>query len=349
MRGASLLALVWLGSCSLCLRAEAPKNAVTCATCHQAQAVAQPSTPMGSAMQTPGKNAALNAHPTLVFTSGAYTYRVETRDGASRYTVSDGTHSITLPALWAMGAQAQTWVLEKDGKMYESAVSYYPLLDGLSITTGHEDLKPTTLEEAIGTPLAEEGTKACFNCHASNAIVENRLNLKSLKPGLDCGHCHVGASAHLAGILKGDASSLPPDLKKLTSENLSNFCGQCHRTWEVVVRSHWKGVANLRFQPYRLANSKCFNGTDPRISCIACHDPHQPLEKNASYYDAKCLACHAPLLETAATAAAHPKSCPVAKSNCTSCHMPKMAITNGHLEFTDHQIRIVKPGEPYPN
>lgn len=57
----------------------------------------------------------------------------------------------------------------------------------------------------------------------------------------------------------------PLDLRKLTSEDLSDFCGQCHRSWETVVRSPWRGELNVRFQPYRLANRKCFSGTDPRI------------------------------------------------------------------------------------
>ena len=45
----------------------------------------------------------------------------------------------------------------------------------------------------------------------------------------------------------------------------------------------------------------------------------------------------------------HAKICPTAKSNCVSCHMPKVKLPNGHLTFTDHQIRVVKPGEPFPN
>jgi formate-dependent nitrite reductase cytochrome c552 subunit len=39
----------------------------------------------------------------------------------------------------------------------------------------------------------------------------------------------------------------------------------------------------------------------------------------------------------------------VAKENCVSCHMPKVTLPNGHMTFTDHQIRVVKPGDPYPN
>jgi hypothetical protein len=334
-------------------KAEESKQPVACGTCHQAQSSLQSMTPMGQAMQLPGKNAVLDKHPKLAFRDGDYTYTVETASGKSIYTVGDGKQSISLPILWSMGAQAQTWVLERDGKMYESTVSYYPSLDGLSITTGHEQLHPNTLEEAIGKPLSEEIARSCFNCHATGAVVDHRLDLASLKPGVRCEHCHVGANEHLAGVLKGDLSSRPPQLGKLTSEDLSNFCGQCHRTWELVVRSRWSGVANVRFQPYRLANSKCFNGTDPRISCVACHDPHQPLEKSASHYDEKCLACHAPLRTAATPGAAnvppHAKSCPLAKANCVSCHMPKVQVTAGHLEFTDHQIRIVKPGAPYPN
>jgi hypothetical protein len=29
--------------------------------------------------------------------------------------------------------------------------------------------------------------------------------------------------------------------------------------------------------------------------------------------------------------------------------MPKVKLPNGFLELTDHQIRVVKPGEPYPD
>jgi formate-dependent nitrite reductase cytochrome c552 subunit len=32
-----------------------------------------------------------------------------------------------------------------------------------------------------------------------------------------------------------------------------------------------------------------------------------------------------------------------------SCHMPKINLPGGHAKFTDHEIRIVRPGDPYPN
>jgi hypothetical protein len=145
--------------------------------------------------------------------------------------------------------------------------------------------------------------------------------------------------------------TLPKSFKRVSAGDLSNFCGQCHRSWETVVRNHWKGPAFVRFQPYRLQNSKCFAADEPRISCLACHNPHQQVNHDQAFYDTKCLACHGETKgsSVAATAAPAAKTCPVAKDNCSTCHMPKIELPGGHAQFTDHQIRIVRPGEPYPN
>jgi nitrate/TMAO reductase-like tetraheme cytochrome c subunit len=331
--------------------APSKKPPVTCASCHRTQTSTQPGTQMGRAMQVPGDNPDLSTHPKLTFRNGAYSYSVETHNGQSQYIVSDGTHTISLPILWAMGAQAQTWVVEHDGQMYESLVSYYPTMNGLFITVGDDQMSPKTLEEAIGRPLSADDAKTCFGCHSTNAIVDHKLNLASLTPGLTCAHCHTGTVEHLDSKIRGDKDAVdPPSLADLSTEDVSNFCGGCHRSWELVVRAGWKGTSNVRFQPYRLANSKCFNGADPRISCIACHDPHQKVDRNVASYDSKCLACHATSLEAAAsTTSPNAKSCPVAKANCTSCHMPKVPFPGGHFVFTDHQIRVVRPNEAYPN
>lgn len=327
------------------MAAEPNKEATTCGSCHQKQAATQPTTQMGEAMQLPGHNATLSAHPQMTFHREAYTYTVVTHNGQTQYTVSDGTSSISIPIEWSMGAQAQTWLLSHDGRVYESLVSYYPSINGLDLTVGDDRLHPKSLEEAIGRPLEGQGVTTCFGCHASHAVVDHKLNLTSFKPGLTCEHCHVGAGAHSTAMVHGDMDVYPPDLKNLSSEDISNFCGQCHRTWELVVRAGWRGPSNVRFQPYRLANSRCFDGADSRISCIACHDPHQRVVRDAAYYDSKCLACHS---HSASMAAPHAKVCPVAKTNCTSCHMPKVPFPGGHFIFTDHDIRVVRPGAAYP-
>jgi Cytochrome c554 and c-prime len=331
---------------------QAQDPAVACVRCHSSQTQTQPLTAMGRALQLPGANAILNSHPRLTFQKFGYTYVVETKDGQSTYSVTDGSQTITLPVRWSFGNGAQTWVFERDGVYYESFVSYYPSVGRLGITIGDTEITPKSLNEAVGRRLPPNEPVACFGCHSTGAVKDGQLlTLGSLQPGVTCEHCHVGAISHMASAVQGDAMEMaPPDLRKLTPEDLSDFCGQCHRSWETVVRGPWRGELNVRFQPYRLANSKCFSGTDPRISCIACHDPHKDLVTDTAAYDVKCLTCHA-LKGTTPAAKGHTsaRACPVQKNNCASCHMPEVKMADGLAIFHDHLIRIVKSGMPYPD
>jgi Cytochrome c554 and c-prime len=352
----TFLVVVFLAAAgNLTAQATHQNIASACAGCHAAAARQQTDTPMGRGMQWPDANPLFKSHPQLKFRKGLYTYTVETKASQPVYSVTDGTRTISLPIRWNFGKGAQTWVLEINGELYESMVSYYPSIEGLEITTGDESLTPQTLEEAVGRKLREGEPQDCFGCHSTGAVSKGKLQLQALEPGVTCEHCHTGAFAHLAAALQGEAyDTAPPDLRKLSSEDAANFCGQCHRTWETVVRSRWRGEINVRFQPYRLANSKCFDGTDPRISCIACHDPHQDLVREDNYYDAKCLACHATKSEPSEASNQtinhrDAKACGVAGAGCVSCHMPKVKLPNGLMTFHDHEIRIVKPGAPYPD
>jgi hypothetical protein len=342
--------VLWLaGACLPACSAAGPSNKADCATCHKSEALSQRGTLMALALELPGANPILKMHPKLTFQRGAFTYTVTTQGTQTTYSITDGTHIISLPILWGFGAGAQTWLLSMDGKFYESLVSYFPSLDGLGITIGDETSTPHNIVEAMGRELGEQEVKSCFGCHTTGAIVNDKLDLTAFKPGVTCEHCHLGAAAHMADATRKNFTSTPPSLGDLSAEDLSNFCGQCHRTWSTVVLQRSFGENNVRFSPYRLALSKCFNGTDARISCVACHNPHVNVSTRPASYDAKCLACHAALVRT--DSAAHPqaKACPIAKSNCVSCHMPKVARAGGHITFTDHFIRVVKPGEPYPD
>jgi formate-dependent nitrite reductase cytochrome c552 subunit len=257
-----------------------------------------------------------------------------------------------MPIRWNFGAGVQAWLFEREGKFYESLMSYYPASGRLELTVGDEHLKPQTLEEAFGRELTERELKDCLGCHATDAMSNGKLHLDSFQPGVTCAHCHAGSNAHLWDAINGQFDSAPPSLGKLSAEDVSSFCGQCHRTWETVVRNHWRGQSNVRFAPYRLANSKCFDGADSRISCLACHDPHQDVVRQAASYDSKCLACHTSSSNSGIVSLATrsgAKSCPVAKSECTNCHMPKVKLPDENVTFTDHQIRVVRVGDRYPD
>jgi hypothetical protein len=328
-------------------QAKPAAHAASCADCHAGVASSYVHAPMRNALETPDDDPVLAAHPHLSVQEGAYTYNVDTKDGKSTYSVTDGKDTLSVPMHWMFGQHSQTWVLEKDGSLYEGLVSYFHRDQSLSTTPGDGKIVPHDLTEAMGRKLNTWEVIQCFNCHATHASDGAALTLDKLTPGLGCARCHVGADQHMQDAIHDNFKSLPSTLHKMNALDTANFCGQCHRTWDTVMRNKWKGQVDVRFQPYRLENSRCFIGTDSRISCLACHNPHQPVNHDDAFYDSKCLACHAAQKPEAVIAGI--KTCPVSKEKCVSCHMPKVELPGGHALFTDHMIRITHPGEPYPD
>jgi hypothetical protein len=339
-------------------------NPFTCAACHREQATSSPSTAMGVGMELPPNQTVLKAHPKLSAHWKGYDYTVDKKDGASVYAVSDGRQSISLPIHYAFGVRMQTYVFVYQGRYFESLMSYYNTVGALDVTLGDERMEPKSLIEALGKEYTEATISRCFGCHSSDSVEGARLKLDSLRPGLDCEHCHSGANAHMAALAQGKTVALPESLGERGAEDSAAFCGTCHRSWEEVVRLRIRGPINVRFQPYRLSLSKCFIGNDKRIACTSCHNPHTELVRNnPKFYDAKCLACHATGTPRRAAirilAVAYPspdaplaplqKACPVSSENCTTCHMPKVELPGGHSIFNDHYIRVARTGEEYPN
>jgi hypothetical protein len=317
---------------------------LSCAACHSAQAAKQPATPMGHAMETVDECTILKTYPVLTFQTGKYSYRIERQGSQSMYSVTDGAQTFSIPIGWAfgLGRAGQTYVFEKDGKFYESRVSFYKEINRLDLTMGAVNQRPLDLLQAAGREMGKQESVQCFHCHASNAGEGLNLDLTNLVPGVQCERCHGPAADHLAGFKTGTVATM----KKLTdgtAEQMNTFCGSCHRTWEDIAIGPKLGVASVRFQPYRITNSKCYDSADARISCVACHDPHQTLNVDDASYDPKCLACHS----AGGNAAA--RLCKVSKNNCASCHMPRIEMPGSHHGFTDHQIRIVRSNEPFPD
>ncbi len=316
---------------------------LTCASCHPKEAHSQPETSMAHALLLSASNAAIENRGRLSFRDGAYTYTIEHVDGDDVYTVSDGSTTLSIPIRWTFGLNSQTYVLEHEGRLYESRVSYYSGITGLDITMGDRTSHPHDIVEAMGRPISDVEARACFNCHATRALSGDRIQFDSLIPGVQCEHCHASASLHAQAISQGKTESMPKKPGRMEAEEVSTFCGRCHRSFADVMQGSVTGKINVRFQPYRLEKSRCFDGVDNRISCIGCHDPHRELVRDARAYDPNCLACHGMKGARAA------KSCPVSKSDCVGCHMPKTELPGSHRTFTDHYIRVVRANESYPN
>lgn len=323
-----------------------PSRAVReCATCHPAQAKFHPPTSMAHAMELPAECAILKSHPLLTFKEGVYFYRIERKGNESIYSLTDGKQTIAAPIGWAfgLGNAGQTYVFEREGTLYESRVSYFTALNGLDLTIGARNAKPEDLMQAAGRYIGHLDAVRCFGCHATNVGKGPQVDLENLTPGIQCERCHGPTENHVKAIKQGNTQLAGmKDLRTMSAEDTANFCGQCHRTWAEVASSGTLGIANIRFQPYRLISSKCYDSDDARIRCTACHDPHNEVKRTDSAYDVKCQACHA----GGKPAARH---CKVAKDNCVSCHMPKLELPGSHYKFTDHNIRIARANAPYPN
>lgn len=323
-----------------------------CAECHPAQAEAQKTTAMALAGGPSQDSNILRRHDLLTVTLGDFTYTITREGERSIYTVSGGSETFSQPLQWAMGlgVLGQTFVYERQGSFYEGRVSFFSSVDRLDLTPGQHTTRVKSLADARGRLLSEAEAKECFACHTTAAVAENRLDPSQLIPGVTCEACHGPGARHLAAVKSGaNAKGTIFNPATLAPGDSMDFCGACHRTWSDVRQMNVRSQNNVRFQPYRLLESRCWSPDDARIQCMACHDPHQPLISEPSSYDEKCLACHATSKGTPLARGKKARACPVEGRNCVSCHMPKVEPAGLHFSFTDHRIRIARPGQPYPN
>lgn len=328
-----------------------------CSECHSKKMSSQLTTPMA---QAAARIAPRGPSPEVVAATlqlGRYLYRISSDPLGSRLAVSAGKQSITANIAWIFGAGAhgRTYILDHDGALYESQVSSFAALHGLDLTPGHALIGVGNLQNALGEQLSTSAAARCFACHTTYSTTSSKFDASRAVPGIHCEQCHGPGLEHISAIHTDERSEgikailNPADLSPVESVD---FCGACHRTtMDVVESTEAYGPINVRFQPYRLEKSRCW-GTegDARLTCVACHNPHEPLVRTASAYDQRCLACHA--ARQGGESPGHdaiPAVCPVATANCTSCHMPKSDAPGMHAKFTDHYIRVVRAGESYPN
>lgn len=329
----------------------AEDRSAQCATCHPAQGRNWKANPMGHALIPMNSVPQLATKPEWTATIDGFQYTIRRDGDGYTYIVSDGRQELRKPILWAVGfgVEGQTYILEHEGQIIESHASYFTRSNALGLTIGQDHDKPRTVIEALGRPQTANDVRACFSCHGTQKGLARKFDLATIDPGVSCEHCHGALEPHLAAVKAGDQQHLAiKSLKTKLAESNIEFCAQCHRSFEDVVRLNLPPINTVRFQPYRLIKSKCYDGADARIACVACHDPHQPVARGAaSHYDAACLKCHV-TSKTQVAQAATPRICPIGKVNCASCHMLQYEFPGAQAKFTDHYIRIGKPGAPVP-
>jgi hypothetical protein len=309
----------------------------------------------------------------MTFKPNQYKYRIQTSStkGTSQsiYSVTDGNHTLSFPLLWAFGTArvGQSYLFKKDdGRFYEARVTYFQHLKALGFTPARALMSPSSIDEAMYRPVPQAEVLECFSCHSTAANVDGAFDETHLIPGVKCEACHGPGLSHIKAMdarNSGSGATVRADIfnpANLSPTDAVEFCGSCHGSWWDVKLANVKGVSTTRSAPYRLVTSKCWGkGEDPRLTCTACHNPHEQLQTNPAAYDSACLRCHrlqdsSTIRQNAASTphtmdATHPgAACPIATKNCTTCHMQKVYVPEMNDTFTDHRIRIVRAGEPFP-
>src|SRR6266852_9638206 len=269
-----------------------------CAGCHSEKTHSQVHTSMARALFLPSQSAVLKSHPRLTYKSGIYSYEIVADGSQTIYRVTDGKETLSEPILYAFGNAriAQTFIFRHNGRLQEGRVSYYTAIDGLDWTVGDALNSAPNVEEAAGRDISGDEARNCFSCHGTAAVVNTKLQMERLILGVTCEACHGPGEKHSVAMLFEIRDTLGIfNPKALDPQTLSQeFCGACHRGVDTVaMMPDLGGINNVRFQPYRLFNSRGHDPKDARFACTVCHDPHEDLKQEDSVYDEKCTTCHA--------------------------------------------------------
>ncbi len=300
------------------------------------------------------------------FQADGFTYQVEKRDGRV-------VHAETLRDLAGRdvcraeeeidfaigsGSHARSYLFQRGDTTFYSPITWYTREQ----TWG---LSPAFVGKNSHLTLAAE--RGCLFCHGNRMEVDHRaLNrYRLIGHSIGCERCHGPGELHVRRQEQGqtytgqDFTIVNP--AKLDLELRESVCQQCHL--EGVQRVERRGRLEQEFRPglpwrefmavfvkpahdaagfvghyEQMRVSRCYVGSEGRLGCVSCHDPHlrpEP-EQRVAFYRQRCQACHEK----------HPCSEPrevrlqqSPEDDCVQCHMPtRQASDIEHVAISDHRV-----------
>lgn len=182
------------------------------------------------------------------------------RDGFYQTAFDHGKpRSERLAVVMGSGRRGQSYLFQKDSKLFQLPVSYSRAAGGWVSSPGYPE---------GNAYFDREIQPSCLSCHST--LVNDKL-----LPGIDCRKCHGDADRH--SQLRNPA--------RLGREEKIAVCAACHggKDSDPKAEVHGNQVALLR-------RSRCFQQSEA-MTCGSCHNIHT-VERDVVALSSRCAACH---------------------------------------------------------
>jgi tetratricopeptide (TPR) repeat protein len=250
-----------------------------------------------------------------------------------------------------------TMIGRDDERTYRALrLSSYHAADGVAWGPTAGDVPSSDSSENIrGEPIkVRDGVVRCVYCHVTfyrdfRDPPPDAIGPEAADRAIGCERCHGPGGNHVKAI-KGnftDHAIVNPGTGGALA--IGKLCADCHIVGlPADINRAPDDPRFVRSPGLTFTFSRCFTESDGAMSCMTCHDAHRDDQGTASFYEAKCLGCHAAAApgNGSRPAGKKPAVCPVnPKSKCLDCHMPKVPMPTLHKELTDHYIRVHDGGK----
>ncbi len=281
-----------------------------------------------------------------------------------------------LEYLVGSGRFSRTYLVELDGSLIESPITWYAQRQAWDMSPGYD--------HSIHRSFRRRATHSCLLCHAGlvEPVEPRGFTFPHNELSIGCERCHGPGSRHVArhseplAELDELAADRPEDLTIVNPRRLDRplaeaICQQCHLQGDVKVTVRGRRPGDFRpglplsderieFRLFgsgpemtvvghvdQLRASRCYQ-QDKTLSCVTCHDshnPHRPRDAiaRARVARSRCLNCHQGN-DCGETQAARKTTRHLADS-CAACHMPEVDTDIPHIAFTHHRIAVHPPGK----
>lgn len=269
---------------------------------------------------------------------------------------------LDLPVRYLVGSGrlARTYLVEVDGFLHESPVSWYASTKDWGMSPGYDFPQHWSFERTV--------SDGCLFCHSGRVEpVEGSIHrLRIHEHAIGCERCHGPGSLHAdfhrsKKLQPGTADLTIVNPKRLPRDRQEAICAACHLSGAATVHLRGRGVADFRpgrpLSDYRMDYqfdagkeqmkivghveqmrlSACYQKSD--MTCLTCHDPHAP-ERPAdlpAYQRKQCLSCHT---AEACTMEHSQRLRKEPRDNCVTCHMPRSDTDIPHNAATHHRIGL---------